>query len=300
MASKKPLIGFIGQGWIGRNYADDFEKRGYETVRYSLEKEHIGNKDRIKECDIVIIAVPTPSTPKGFDPSIVEGALKLVGKGKIAVIKSTVIPGTTKRFQKKNPQITLFYSPEFLSESTAAHDAAHPFSNIVGMPVADAAHREGAKKVHAVLPTAPFTLTCDSTEAEIVKYSHNLSGYTQIIGFNLLYDIAKKLGGNWDVIHQALRADPYIPNRYSQPVHKTGRGAGGGCFIKDYAAFRMLFESILPSEKESIAAMRAFEKKNIHLLATSKKDLDLLRGVYGAATVDAYVKKGTRKRRKTR
>ena len=26
-------IGFIGQGWIGKNYADDFDARGYAVVR---------------------------------------------------------------------------------------------------------------------------------------------------------------------------------------------------------------------------------------------------------------------------
>jgi nucleotide sugar dehydrogenase len=301
--SKNPLIGFIGQGWIGRNYANDFEKRGYKTVRYALEPEYVGNKDRIAECDIVIIAVPTPSTPKGFDASIVESALKLVGRGKIAVIKSTIIPGTTMKFQKKNPSIILMYSPEFLSESTAAHDAANPFSNIAGIPLNDAAHRKAAKEVLAVLPKSPFELICSSTEAEFVKYSHNISGYTQIITFNIFYDLSQKLGSDWDVIHSALTADPYIPNRYSQPMHKTGRGAGGGCFIKDYAAFRRHFEELLPDHKESIAAMKAFESKNIHLLATSKKDLHLLRGVYGNKAVDKHLKKPKgklRKRTKTR
>ena len=35
------IIGFIGQGWIGKNYADDFEKRGFDVVRYSKEKKYI-------------------------------------------------------------------------------------------------------------------------------------------------------------------------------------------------------------------------------------------------------------------
>ncbi|OGG72675.1 hypothetical protein A3A38_00360 [Candidatus Kaiserbacteria bacterium RIFCSPLOWO2_01_FULL_53_17] len=285
MAHKKPLIGFIGQGWIGKNYANDFEYRGYRTVRYALEKEYRNNKDKIKECDIVIIAVPTPSTPKGFDASIVEGALKRIGKGKIAVIKSTIIPGTTKRFQKKYPGIVIVYSPEFLSESTAAYDAAHPFSNIIGLPKNDIAHRKAAKAVLAVLPKAPFSLVSTSTEAEIVKYSHNMSGYTQIITFNILYDLARKLSADWGMIHQALLADPYVPNRYSQPMHKSGRGAGGGCFIKDFAALRMLYEKVLPKDKESLDALRAFEKKNIQLLKSTKKDLQLLAGVYGPKVV---------------
>jgi len=58
-------IGFIGQGWIGKNYADDFEKRGYEIVRYALESPYIDNKEKIKECDIVFIAVPTPQHSQG-------------------------------------------------------------------------------------------------------------------------------------------------------------------------------------------------------------------------------------------
>ena len=30
-------IGFIGQGFIGKSYADDMERRGFRTVRYALE-----------------------------------------------------------------------------------------------------------------------------------------------------------------------------------------------------------------------------------------------------------------------
>ena len=71
LSNTKPLIGFIGQGFIGKNYADDFEQRNYKVVRYALEGTYAGNKDRIKECDIVFIAVPTPTTPEGFDLSIV-------------------------------------------------------------------------------------------------------------------------------------------------------------------------------------------------------------------------------------
>ena len=44
-------IGFIGQGWIGKNYADNFEARGYEVVRYSLEPEYAGNQEKIKDCE---------------------------------------------------------------------------------------------------------------------------------------------------------------------------------------------------------------------------------------------------------
>ena len=133
MTDQGPLIGFIGQGWIGKHYADDFEQRGYRTVRYAAEEHYRANKDRIKECDIVFIAVPTPTTPLGFDYSIIESVIPLVGVGKIAVIKSTILPGTATKLQQKNPQQIVLFSPEFISEATAAYDVAHPYFNIVGL-----------------------------------------------------------------------------------------------------------------------------------------------------------------------
>ncbi len=281
----KPLIGFIGQGYIGKNYADDFEKRGFKTVRYALEEPHISNKEKIAECDIVFIAVPTPTTPAGFDDSIVRKAIALVGKGKIAIVKSTVLPGTTKSFRKQYPDKIIFYSPEFLSEATAAQDAAHPFSNILGMSQDNEAHRKAAKRIHALLPKAPFVLTCDSTEAEFIKYAHNGSGYTQIIFFNLMYNLAEALGVNWSTIQPALLADPLISNRYAKPLHKSGRGAGGHCFIKDFAALRTLHKKHLPKDTHGHAVLRAAEQQNKHLLVKTKKDLDLLAGVYGKSVL---------------
>ncbi len=274
-------IGFIGQGWIGKNYATDFENRGYKTVRYALEAEYVGNKEKIRDCDIVFIAVPTPTTPQGFDPSIVEESLTLVGQGKVAVLKSTILPGTTKRLQEGHPNITVVYAPEFLSEATAAEDAAHPFANIVGLAQESAAARAAAESVMGVLPSAPFTLICTSTEAEFIKYSHNLNGYFQVMLANVLYDASQMLGAKWDVVRTALDNDPYIANRYGNPIHKSGRGAGGGCFIKDFAAFHELYVKLCPDDVRGHAMLAALEAKNIDLLTSTSKDLHLLKGVYG-------------------
>ena len=172
--SNKPTIGFIGQGFIGKNYADDFEKRGFAVVRYALEKEFNGNKEKIKDCDIVFAAVPTPSTPNGFDDHIIRSAAKLVGKGKILVIKSTIVPGTTISIQKQNPDIFVMHSPEFLTEKTAAYDAAHPNRNIIGIPEMSAKYKEKARIVLSVLPKAPYSLISNARSAELIKYGGNI------------------------------------------------------------------------------------------------------------------------------
>ena len=295
MTSKKPLIGFVGQGFVGGSYADDFEKRGLSIVRYSLEPKYVHNKEAITACDIVFVCVPTPTTPGGFDASIVEAGLRLVGKGRIAVIKSTMQPGMTKKLQKKFPGITVLHSPEFLSVATAAYDAANPFSNIIGMPKTDAVHKKAAETVLSVLPEAPFSHICTSEEAEIIKYAHNVSGFMQVLTFNTLYDLASEMGANWDNIRPAIEADPMISNRYSNPVHKSGRGAGGACFIKDFAAFAKLYKQMV-GKKEGKAFLEAAEKKNIILLVGTNKDIDLLEGVYGKSAIARH-KKAAKKHR---
>ncbi len=273
-------IGFIGQGWIGKHYADDFENRGYDVVRYALETEFAHNREAVAQCDVVFIAVPTPTTEKGFDDSIVRAVLKNIGKGKIAVIKSTVIPGTTESIQKDNPDIFVLHSPEFLVEATAAHDAAHPNRNIVGIPVDTPLYHEKAQAVLSVLPKAPYSTIMGARDAEFVKYAGNNYLFTKVMYMNMLYDLVASLGGDWEKIKEALVHDPRIGQSHMEPVHKGGRGAGGHCFIKDFEAYRRMYDELVRDEYGS-AFFKAAAELNIKLLTRSGKDLALLEGVYG-------------------
>ncbi len=280
MDKRNTKIGFIGQGWIGKNYADDMEQRGFDVTRYAKEAPYENNKDTIRECDIVFIAVPTPTTPKGFDASILSGVLSLVGKGKIAVIKSTTLMGTVRKLQAENPTITIVNSPEFLCINTAAYDASHPSRNIIGLVERTEDNLKIAELILSVLPKAPHTLLCSYEEAELIKYSHNINGYFQIILSNILYDATQKLGADWSVLKEAFEHDPMMSSTYLNPIHKCGRGAGGACFIKDFEAFIEFFQNDV-RDKKGIEVLKALRDKNIELLRTSGKDTDLLDGVYG-------------------
>ncbi len=273
-------VGFIGQGWIGKHYADDFVTRGIAVVRYSLDPQHIHNRDDIATCDIVFIAVPTPTTPDGFNVNPVRDVLSLVGKGKIAVIKSTISPGMTEQLQHEFPNIFVTHSPEFLVEATAAYNAAHPDRNIIGIPQMNAEYEEKARLILSVLPRAPFETIMFSRDAELVKYAGNCFLYTKIMYMNLLYDLAKRMGGDWDRIKEAFTNDPRIGTSHTEPIHKTGRGAGGHCFIKDFEVFRNMYEK-LTHDETGTDILKALAYKNIQLLTESGKDLDLLAGVYG-------------------
>jgi UDPglucose 6-dehydrogenase len=280
-------IGFIGQGWIGKTYADDFEARGYETVRYGLEPEYAGNKEAVAVCDIVIIAVPTPTTPEGFDASIVEGVLELVGSGKIAVIKSTLLPGTTLALQAKYPDRIILHAPEFLRESNRVHDASHPDRNLIGIPEDSERFQEAAKRVLAVLPAAPYTQVMPATAAELVKYAGNVFLAYKVVFANMLYDLASALNLSYEQVQEAIAADPRIGPSHLSPVDASGhtdtpgRGAGGHCFIKDLEALRLLYASEV-GDTEGNGVFDAVVAKNNQLLKDSGKDLDLLRGVYGS------------------
>lgn len=278
----KVKIGFIGQGFVGKNYADDFEARGYTVIRYAKEKPYNKNKDAIKNCEVVFVAVPTPTTPKGYDASIIRTVLPLTGVGKIVVLKSTIFPGLTERIQEEFPDRIVINSPEFLSEATASYDVSHPFVNIVGAVKETSEHKKATKLIHSLLPKAPKNFTVKSIEAEIIKYSHNCSGYTQIIFFNLMYDLSQKMGANWKTIEEAIKVDPFIPTRYASPVHKSGRGAGGHCFIKDFAALREVYEKMV-ADQSGVSILQSMEKKNIELLYSSGKDVEILEGVYNTS-----------------
>jgi UDP-glucose 6-dehydrogenase len=173
------------------------------------------------------------------------------------------------------------HSPEFLREVSAKFDTANPDRNIVGIPADNKRYREAAKKALAVMPKAPFELICSSEEAELVKYGGDCWLYVKVVFVNILHDLSHKIPNvKYETVRDAMKKDPRIGDSHLDPIHKSGRGAGGHCFIKDFAAFTNMYEKEM-KDAFGTEALRAFEKKNKHLLKTSGKDLDLLRGVYG-------------------
>lgn len=204
----------------------------------------------------------------------------MVGHGKSAVIKSTILPGTTESIQAQYPELYVFHSPEFLSVSTAFDDSRHPQRNIVGSPSDKEEFKNRAREIMSVLPQADFSLITTAKEAELFKYLRNCFFYSKVVYMNLIYDLAEKLGCRWDVLSQIMSNDPWIGSMHINPIHKSGRGAGGECFIKDLSALRGFYRQ----EINDVLADRIFaalEEKNLELLLKSRKDLDLLRGVYG-------------------
>lgn len=278
-------IGFIGQGFIGKHMADDFENRGYRVVRYGLQPQYIQNKHKLQKCTIVFIAVPTPTTPDGFDCNSVKSALAELPENCTAVIKSTILPGTTVALQKEFPQLFILHSPEFLREKSAAEDTAQPERNIVGIPTDSAKFRLRAEAVLRVLPPATYQLITSAESAECIKYIGNTFLYTKIVFMNLAHDIVKSAGAEWESVREAVANDSRIGPSHTNPIHDSGRGAGGHCFIKDFEAFTSFFKQTV-GDTSSVAVLEALRHKNNDLLLSTQKDLDILSGVYGKTVLE--------------
>ena len=274
-------IGFIGQGWIGKHYADNFEERGFNVIRYDIEK-YKNNKKKIKECDIIFIAVPTPSITKknksyvDVDDSIIIDAIKNTTKNQIIVIKSTVMLGTTNKMQELFPDRYIIHSPEFLTEATVKHDVANPSMNIVGYTNKS---KNVAGKVLRILPCAPYEDIIRCEESEFAKYMINSWFYMKVLTMNTFYDIAKENNLDYNKLKEIIGADKRVGKTHLEPIHHTGRGAGGHCFIKDFAAFRSLYAK---SSDNFLGNnfLHSAEEYNKFLMEHSNKELELLKGVY--------------------
>lgn len=280
--SNNMTLGFIGQGFVGKTYADYYEKRGFSVVRYSLEPQYVGNKDKIKDCDIVFIAVPTPTRPEGFDDSIVREAVGLVGVGKAAVIRSTIIPGTTESIQKQYPDRFVFHAPEFLTVRVAHEDAAAPRKSIVGTPIDSPEHHAKAKEVLGILPLAVHHGVIAAKDAEMIKYVQNNFLYVKNIYMSICYKLAEKLGCSADDIFKALLAEPMMGTyHHMAPTRDGGYGAGGECLIKDFEAFIRFYKE-QGGEESGLKILEAIRDRNLELLGKDNKDAHIVEAVYGS------------------
>ncbi len=236
-------VAVIGVGMVGRQVARYFkEKRKYVRGRNLFlfdTDSRKGLDDDPNKADVIFVAVPSPNYADGSaNISYVENSLRRLKPGKIAVIKSTVPPGTTEYFQKKYPLLKLLFNPEFLTEKQAWNNFVNPDRQIVGFTKKS---RPLARGILNLLPSAPFRspakqYNLTATEAELVKYAGNVYLARRIVFANAIADITKKLNADYENVRQGLAADKRIGQSHLDINHGGYRGFGGYCFPKDMKA----------------------------------------------------------------
>jgi UDPglucose 6-dehydrogenase len=221
------------------------------------------------EADIIFVAVPTPFyvDGRGFDTSFLYEAIKLIpGSGKVIVIKSTVLPGTTDALQKEYPQHRFLFNPEFLTEQRAEWDTFHPERQIVGYTEQS---KEDAEQVLRLLPKAGFQRTVPAKTAELIKYFGNAFYALKVTYANQMFDLCERLGLDYDQVLDCVGAEPWVGRQHLVVKHRGYRGYGGKCLPKDTRA-------LLELAKEAgvdLTVLQAAEAYNNALLESQGIDL---------------------------
>lgn len=229
-------IGIVGVGVVGGAVKFGFERLGHDVSAHDIT---LGTtiKD-VLDTEVCYICVPTPSNEDGScDISIVESVLdELVEHNYqgIACIKSTVIPGTTERLQKKFK--SLAFVPEFLRERCAIHDFINAHEVCVIGTDNDTIFSK-IKESHGRYPKE--FVQCTPTEAEFAKYFHNVHNAMQITFANSFYEICKSMGVDYSKMKDTLKDRSNMNMNYLE-CNKNFRGFGGACLPKDTKAMDYL------------------------------------------------------------
>ncbi len=222
----------------------------------------------IKDADIVMIIVGTPSLPDGQADLkfVLDSARSLAPHLKdraIVIIKSTVPPGTNAKVKEVIATITkinfdIASAPEFLKEGTAVEDTLHPDRIIIG-----STNEETIKvltQLHA--PLTNNILVMKEASAQMSKYASNVYLAMRITFANQMADLCEINGADVQEVIKGIGADSRIGNHYWYP----GLGYGGSCFPKDVKEIAAYAKHMGEVESIFIAVDERNESRIPHLM----------------------------------
>ena len=279
-------VGIIGQGFVGSAIREGL-KSHFNILTFDLDatKSNSTHDEVCENSEIIFVCVPTPMRLDGScDTRILEVVIDDVynkcAKSKkypILVIKSTIPPGTTKRINKKYSDMSVLFSPEFLTEANSFEDFKSQSRIIIGShedtKAAALKVQKMFKKVFPPLYTQ--TIIADASAAEMCKYFINCFLATKVIFSNQMYDVCNSANLDYNTVKELALLDPRIGNSHMMVPGPDGdRGFGGHCFPKDLAAM-VKFGT---DNKVQHSATFLREVKNYNNLVRKNKDWEAMKG----------------------
>ena len=272
-------IGIIGQGFVGNAVYNKF-KNYYNVLTFDLDKTLCNSSfEKInKDCKYIFVCLPTPMNIDGSCyTGIVEDLLIKLDKhskefpqSKIVVVKSTIPPGTTKKWNDKFDNLSVVFNPEFLTEANAIKDYENQNRIILGGPKNETLQLNSI--FSKVFPTAKIINT-NSTDAEMVKYTTNSFLAMKVSFANEIYQICKKVNADYDkVIQSTIQDDRLGTSHWKVPGPDGDFGYGGHCFPKDINALI----SVAINNNISPKMLIATDEKNKEV--RSNKDWENMKG----------------------
>lgn len=166
--------------------------------------------------------------------------------GQRIIIKSTVIPGSTKYLQGKYPRLSIGCSPEFLRSATSEDDFKNQDLLVVGTDDEELAEEVFKHHLEAGVMRKKQFFHVTPTQAELVKYAKNSFYAMKVIFANQFHDLAKTLGEEWRDVKEIITTDQEQmigPSHLNSP-EGGNRGFGGECLPKDALALKFQLEKM--------------------------------------------------------
>ena len=304
----------IGQGFVGGSLTTVFSERGETVYVYDkagkvahggiagftrqTTREVVTPKsltEFVRECEgasgftgVYFVCVPTPMYEDGScDTNVVEDVLELLAVApygadspqRIAVLKSTVPPGSTEKWNEQfsDRDLHVVFNPEFLTEANAVNDMRDQNRIVLGGP------RPYINTVRNVFmrafPKVPIIKT-SSTTAEMVKYVTNCMLAVKVAFANEMSQICEELDKDglnvdYDKVVEYIKFDRRlgethwsVPGPVPTQDGRYVKGFGGHCFPKDLNALM----SVARSYGIEPTVMRSAWDKNLEVRLPEDRD----------------------------
>tara|TARA_Y100001970_G_C14189639_1_gene834578 strand:+ start:758 stop:1621 length:864 start_codon:yes stop_codon:yes gene_type:complete len=238
-------IGIIGKGFVGSAVQFGFSANtGSNAIVKVYDKDPSKSINTLNEVvndsDFIFLSVPTPSNKDGsINLKIIDEALgeidKINKKEPIILLRSTMIPGSSRKFQEKYNNLKLIFNPEFLTERSANFDFINQSRFILG---GDKIHTSKVADLYKSRFGDSISIIETNFEtAELIKYMNNCFFATKVSFMNEMKLISDACGADWENAVDGFIRDGRIGHSHiNVPGHDGKYGFGGSCFPKDVQA----------------------------------------------------------------
>ena len=243
-------IGVVGNGFVGGAVKFGFSPQvGCDAEVRVYDKNPIKSthtlEETVNESDFIFLSVPTPANEDGsINLDILTDALsdidKISEKDNYILIRSTVVPGTTRSLQEKFPKLNLLFNPEFLTERSANSDFISQGRFIIGSGDSHKSALGSELFVNLIRQRFGDCISILETTyetAEMIKYMSNCFFATKVSFMNEMRMVADRCGVDWDMAVEGFVRDGRIGHSHLAVPGPDGKfGFGGSCFPKDIRA----------------------------------------------------------------
>lgn len=238
-------LSIIGAGFVGSALYNGFSPYFDIKIYDKFIKGFSTLQDTVDHAEVLFICVPTPFR-ENYEQDlssiydVINSINEVTKERKILVIKSTIIPGTTRKLADEFKQFDFIFNPEFLTERTALNDFLNQPRIVLGTddPGIDGAHSKVEELYRVRFKYTPI-FKVKYEEAELLKYMCNCYFATKVIFMNQIYKICEKIGVEYENVRQLFVGDNRITDSHTKvPGFDFQLGFGGKCVIPESLLLR--------------------------------------------------------------